>query len=147
MTQEDSRSDSNSSDPASHIKGGSKKSKYIRFLAGAGAGNYQQVNQTKNNIINRVTFTQCGLTTVPRDQSNNTVHCEVCYKANIYRPKEVEVGRFDDDTCTNTCFIVKVFRVIKTNSYEYIVSVLSNSLGSLKLHILYAVTVVTTGEY
>ena len=70
----------------------------------------------------------------------------MCYKEISYRPKEVEGGRFDDDTHTNTCLLVPGFWVIKTHAYEYNTSGLSNSLGSLKLQIVDTVTVETTGK-
>ena len=79
-TQADYDSNSDSSDPSSHINGRSKKSKYNLLIEGDGTGNYRPVGQTNNKSINGVTYTQCGLATVPRDQYNKTIQNELVSK-------------------------------------------------------------------
>ena len=98
----DNDSNSDSSDPASHTKGQSKKSKSNLLLVGAGAGNYRPMILTRNKSIKRVKFTQCGFTNGPRVQSNKTIHCDVCSKDISYRNVKVEGGRFDDDNNVDT---------------------------------------------
>ena len=92
------------------------------MLAGDVTGNHQPVTQTNNNIIKRVTFTQCGLKIGPRDNSNETLKCEVCSEARSYRPKDVEGGKFDDDTHSDNCLLGKGLQLINTHVYECNVS-------------------------
>ena len=125
-TQEYSDYDIDSSDPAYGIKGRSRNRKYYWLLAVDGAGNFLPLTQTKNKSTKRVTPTQRGLTTGPRDQNNKTIQCEGWYKASIYRPTEVEWGRSDDDKHSDTCFIWQGLLVIKTHAYEFNVSELKN---------------------
>ena len=148
MTHADTSSDydSDRSEPASQIKGRSNKRKYNWFLAGDCEGNYRPVTQTKNKSIKRVTFTQCESTIVPRENSNKTLQHEVCYEASRYIPKEVQGGRFDDENNDNTCLLVQGLWGINTHTYGCNVIRSSNWLVPLKLQIVDAVTVVTTGE-
>ena len=116
------------------------------MLVRDGAGNYFLVTPTNNTKIKRVAFTQCGLTTRPRGQSNKIKQSEVCSKYISYIPKNVEGGRFDDDSRAYTCLIGQGFRLINTHAYECKVSGFSNLLGLLKVQVVGAVTVATTGE-
>ena len=102
------------------------------------------MNQTNNKIIKRDKFPQGGLT---KGQAKKAIKRDVCSEARRYRPKDVKLERFDNDTHANMCLIGQGYRVINTHTYERNFSGLSNSLGFLKLQIVDAVTVTITGEY
>ena len=72
-----SGSDIESFDPDSHIKDRSNKNKFNLLIVGDDAGNSRPVTQTKNKIIKRVTFTQQGLTTGSRYNSDETLQRKV----------------------------------------------------------------------
>ena len=72
-----SGSDIESFDPDSHIKDRSNKNKFNLLIVGDDAGNSRPVTQTKNKIIKRVTFTQWGLTTGSRYNSDETLQRKV----------------------------------------------------------------------
>ena len=82
-----------------------------------------------------------GITTGPRDPDKRNYN--ICSTKNIYPSEKMETGRLDGDTHSDTCLLGKGFAIINTHAYGCQVSGFTSSLGSMRLNIVGAETVVT----
>ena len=85
-----------------------------------------------------------GITTGPRGHDKKEY--TLCTTVNHIIPEGGEEGRLDDDTHADTCLLGKGFMVTKTYEYGCQVSGFTSSLGSMRLNIVDAETVVTDAD-
>ena len=85
-----------------------------------------------------------GLTTGPRGRERKEYI--LCSTDDHRTPEGGEEGRLDDDTHADTCLLGKGFIVTRTHEYGCQVSGFTSSLGSMRLNIVDAETVVTDAD-